>query len=354
LPDGIKTAVTHNGRNENLSAVLSFTFFKISVFAKGDYMMKKLPVLLIGSTLFLFMLFLFIASPGGALAKNSTQFPDIIPLPDGFRPEGVVIGRGSTIYAGSLADGSVYRANLRTGDGEVFISGQSGLLAVGLSYDGRSNYLYVSGGPGGDARVYDAYSGALLASYQLIPPGTGFINDAIVTREAVYFTNSFVAEYYRLPLDANGRLPDAADVETIPLAGDFVQVGGFNANGIEASANGRYLIIVNSSTGTLFRLEPGSSEALAIDLGGEVVTSGDGLVLQGNTLYVVRNSLNQVAVVELSADFTQGEVVDTLTSPDFRIPTTADIFGSSLYAVNARFDTPPTPDTEYEIVRVAR
>ena len=318
--------------------------------------MKKFPVLLVGSTLFLAMLFLFIASPGGAMAKNPTVFPDVIPLPDGFRPEGVVIGRGSTIYAGSLADGAVYRANLRTGEGEVFISGQAGMLAVGLSYDGRSNNLFVAGGPGGDARVYDANSGALLASYPLATPGQSFINDAIVTREAVYFTNSFAPVYYRLPLDKNGRLPDLADVETIPLEGDFVfDAGQFNANGIEASPDGRYLIIVNSSTGTLYRLEAGSSEAMAIDLGGDVVTSGDGLVRQGNTLYVVRNFLNQVAVVELSDDFTQGEIVETITSADFRIPTTADVFGASLYAVNARFDVqPPQPDTEYEIVRVSR
>jgi hypothetical protein len=320
-------------------------------------MMKKFPVLLIGSTLFLFLLFLFIASPGGALAKNSNQFPEIISLPDGFRPEGVVIGRGSTIYAGSLADGAVYRANLRTGDGDVLIDGQEGLVAVGLSYDGRSNYLFVAGGPRGDARVYDANSGAELAAYELFDPikESGFINDAIVAGDAVYFTNSFSPVYYRLPLEKNGRLPDADEVEEIPLGGDFDFLpGGFNANGIEASANGRYLIIVNSSLGTLYRLEAGSSDAMEIDLGGDFVTSGDGLVLQGNTLYVVRNTLNEVAVVELSADFTQGEIVETIKSDNFSIPTTADIFGSSLYAVNARFDTPPTPKTEYKIVRVAR
>ena len=36
------------------------------------------------------------------------------------------------------------------------------------------------------------------------------------------------------------------------------------------------------------------------------------------------------------------------------VPTTIAMFGSSLYAVNARFATPPTPDTTYTIVRVAR
>ena len=277
------------------------------------------------------------------------------PLPDGFQPEGVVVGHGGTIYAGSLADGSIYRADLRTGAGDVFMEGEDGLIAVGLSHDNRSNNLFVAGGPGGDARVYDAGSGELLMSYQLAAPPTTFINDAIVTREAVYFTDSFYPRFFRLPLNANGRLPAASDVQEIPLSGDFDFIaGGFNGNGIEASADGDYLIIVNSTTGTLYRVDPLTGVALAIDLGGELVTSGDGLVRQGNTLFVVRNFLNQIAVVELGDDFTSGELVDTITDDAFRIPTTADRFGNALYAVNARFGTPSPAEAEYEIVRVKR
>lgn len=318
--------------------------------------MKKSRLLFVVSPLLLLLVFVFTFLPAGASANSSAQFPDIIPLPDGFRPEGVVIGHGLTVFAGSLADGSIFKADLRTGEGDIFVEGQDGLLAVGLSYDGRSNNLFVAGGPGGDARVYDAGSGALLMSYQLATPGTVFINDTIVTREAVYFTDSFNPYFYRIPLKANGRFPDATEVEKIALGDDFIFVPGqFNANGIETSANDRYLIIVNSNTGTLYRVDPYSGEVLPIDLGDEVVTSGDGLVRQGNTLYVVRNFLNQIAVVELSDNFTSGKIVDRISSDTFRIPTTADQFGSSLYAVNARFDIqPPQPDTKYEIVRVRR
>jgi hypothetical protein len=91
-----------------------------------------------------------------------------------------------------------------------------------------------------------------------------------------------------------------------------------------------------------------------IDLGGASLTAGDGLALQGRTLYVVRNQLNQIAVVNLAPDLASGSVTRTITSPDFRVPTTVAVFGNSLYAVNARFGTPPTPDTDYDVVRVAR
>jgi hypothetical protein len=41
-----------------------------------------------------------------------------------------------------------------------------------------------------------------------------------------------------------------------------------------------------------------------------------------------------------------------LTDPDFDVPTTIDRFGSRLYAVNARFSTPPTTLTAYDVVQV--
>ena len=80
--------------------------------------------------------------------------------------------------------------------------------------------------------------------------------------------------------------------------------------------------------------------------------AGDGILLRGKTLYVVQNQLNQVAVIKLSSGYTSGEIVDLLTSPNFRVPTTIAAFGNTLYVVNARFGTPPTPDTDYDVVRV--
>ncbi|HKH41954.1 MAG TPA: hypothetical protein VKA41_08860 [Solirubrobacterales bacterium] len=38
--------------------------------------------------------------------------------------------------------------------------------------------------------------------------------------------------------------------------------------------------------------------------------------------------------------------------PDFDVPTTIARLGGSLWAVNARFDTPPTAETEYWLTRV--
>jgi hypothetical protein len=112
------------------------------------------------------------------------------------------------------------------------------------------------------------------------------------------------------------------------------------------------LIIVNFAEGALYLVDATDGAATRLDLGSDSVPNGDGILLLGKTLYVVHNFLNQVAVVQLSADFTSGEVVNRISSSAFHVPTTIAVFGGALYAVNARFDTPPTPNTDYDVVRV--
>jgi sugar lactone lactonase YvrE len=298
------------------------------------------------------LLVLIVPAVSPAFAQD--VFPPLIPLPDGFQPEGIAVGRGNTFYVGSIPTGAIYRGSLRTGEGEILVSASPGRQAIGLDFDNRSGYLFVAGGPTGQAYVYNGDSGVLLAQYSLTAPTNTFINDVIVTRQAAYFTNSFQPFLYRVPLGPGGKLLEQPDIETIELGGDFTQTAGFNANGITVSPNGKWLIIVHSSLGNLYRVDPETGTALLIDLSGASVPNGDGLFLLGRTLYVVQNQLNQIAVIELSPDYSSGELVEILVSSNFRIPTTITWFGRYLYAVNARFGTPPTPETEYEVVQIRR
>jgi sugar lactone lactonase YvrE len=309
---------------------------------------KKAPQALITALILVSSLGLIASTP-------AAPFPDIIPLPDGFQPEGIAIGNGPAFYVGSIPTGAVYRGDLRTGEGAVLVPAQEGHMSIGLKIDERTKLLYVAGGPTGKAFVYNAQTGANVAAISLNDGTNTFLNDVVVTGRAVYITDSFRPQYYRIQLGKGGRLPASPVVETIPLSGDYQHVpGGFNVNGIAATPNGKSLIIVNSSLGTLYRVDPLSGVAMQIDLGGDSVPNGDGLLLAGKTLYVVQNFLNQIAVVELSADLASGSIAEVITNPNFRIPTTVARFGNSLYVVNGRFDTPPTPDTEYEVVKVTR
>jgi hypothetical protein len=134
--------------------------------------------------------------------------------------------------------------------------------------------------------------------------------------------------------------------------GDYAPAPGVNLNGIVATPDGGTLIVGQSATGKGFTVDPASGQTHLIDLGGAVLTNGDGPLLHGRTLYVVQNRLNRIAVVELAPGLMKGTVTGHLTDPDFDVPTTIDRFGRRLYAVNARFGTWPGPATEYGVVQV--
>lgn len=275
-------------------------------------------------------------------------FPDTIALPNGFQPEGIAVG-GATIFAGSINTGAIYAASLITGRGRILVPAQTGRAAIGLSYDARTDLIYVAGGPTGQAYVYDGRTGATVATYQLSTTTPTFINDQIVTDDAVYFTDSMRAVFYKVSLSRRARpLPG---FDEIALGGEFQQVAGFNSNGIVATPRGD-LIIVHSALGLLYRVDPDSGEATEIDVGGVALTSGDGLELRGDDLVVVRNQLNELAIVDFDRRFTRGEVVEVITDDRFDIPTTVASFLGVRYVVNARFGTPPTPETTYTIEKV--
>jgi sugar lactone lactonase YvrE len=292
----------------------------------------------------------FVAS-SPAVADDSRGcggFPEVIALPNGFRPEGIAIGRGTSFYVGSLVDGAIYRGDVKTGVGAVLVPGVIGQAATGLKVD-KHNRLFVSGAGTGFGRVYDAGSGVELASYQFADPGTSFINDVIVTRDAAYFTDSLNPVLYVLPIKHNGTL---GEPRTLSLGGDIHFVDGFNANGIEASPDGRTLLVIQTNTGLLFAVDTSTGIAKQVDLGGVSLLNGDGVLRRGSTLYVVQNQDNKITVIKLQSSFKSGRVIDTLTNKNFQVPTTIGAFGRSLYAVNARFGTPADANTEYTVVRV--
>ncbi|MFB4275644.1 MULTISPECIES: superoxide dismutase [unclassified Nonomuraea] len=283
---------------------------------------------------------------GGVPAQAATK-PDTFPLPNGFQPEGIAIGPGPYAYFGSRATGDIYRADLRTGKGAVISKGP-GTQSLGLKTDGRGR-LFVAGGNAGNARVVDLRTGQVLKSYQFAT-GTSFVNDVILVGGAAYFTDSANPVLYKLDLGRGGALPD--EVVKIPLSGAIQYTTGNNANGIAPSPDRRSLLIVQSNTGKLFEVDPSSGVTTEVNLGGELLTNGDGLLLSGRTLYAVQNRLNTVAVIGLARDSSSGKVVRRLTDPRFDVPTTVAAYGHRLYLPNARFTTTPTPDTTYDVVAI--
>ena len=281
------------------------------------------------------------------------SFPSVLPLPNGWQPEGIASGPGNALYVGSIPTGRVLRLDARTGRRKVVVPRRAGRAAVGLKY--RRGLLYVAGGPTGRGFVYRASNGASLANVQLTAAPT-FINDVTVTSSAAWFTDSQRQQLYRLPLGRNGR--PSGDAQTVPITGDLQYDDDpetFEANGIAATPQ-RSLLVMQSRTGGLFLVTPdGASTRVQITGGdGRGLVNGDGLLLVGRTLYAVQNQLNRIAVVDLEDDFSRGEIRRYIRDSDFDVPTTVARKGTSLYAPNARFGTDAEPDTEYDVVRVRR
>ena len=106
--------------------------------------------------------------------------------------------------------------------------------------------------------------------------------------------------------------------------------------------------ISHSNNKALYTVNPETGESALI--AGVDVPNVDGILARGRTVWAVQNFLNKIARIELADDLSSGEVRDTVTSPDFNVPTTVARFGDTLAAVNAKFMD--TTATQYEVVLV--
>lgn len=292
------------------------------------------------------MLLLALSAQGVSAATPSR--PDRIDLPNGFAPEGIAMGKGTTFYTGSLAGAGIWRGDVAAGDGSLLVTGGGPFVGMKVDAWGR---LWVAGGPAGNGYVFDADTGEPIASF-LFAVAPTFVNDVVITRDAAWFTDSMRPVLYRVDIDEDGPI---GAVSTVDLSGQVAFVdGAFNFNGIAASRDGRTLLVVNSTSGELYAVNARRETASLVDLGGESVGNGDGILLVGRRLYVVRNQLNQIDVFRINHDLERGRLVEVITSPGFDVPTTIARRGGSLYAVNARFGTDVTPETEYWVTRVER
>jgi hypothetical protein len=278
------------------------------------------------------------------LSGQHDDGPDRIDLPTGWQPEGVTTD-GRHVFSGSLATGSILQADPWTGATRVLPDSATGKPAVGLEYDRRRGVIWVAGGPAGDVRAQDARTGELLATYTTpaVPAPGRFLNDLVVTRHAVYATDSFNQELVVVPLGHGHGVPPSGPATLLPLTGDIVFAGGgaFNANGIVRMRH--TLVLVQSNTGLLFRVDGRTGETRTIDLGGALLPAGDGIEPgHHRTLYVVQNQ-GTVAVVHLARGARSGEVVDTLPVPDADVTSTGALVHHALWVVNARFGTVPDP-----------
>jgi sugar lactone lactonase YvrE len=257
-------------------------------------------------------------------------------------PEGVAY-RSDTgdFYVGSTTDGTVFRGNVEGGpkEAEVFLEPESDrrTTAIGMEVD-EEGRLFIAGGDTGRIFVYDTRSADLVRRLDTPDAEATFLNDVAVSPGGdAYFTDSIRPVLFRVSSSADGGVGEAEpwlNFEGTPA--EYEE--GFNLNGIDATEDGRYLVAVQSNTGELFRIDTESKEVVEIDLGGETLANGDGLLLDGRTLYVVRNEQELIVAVTLSGEYVSGEVGEPFSDPSFAFPTTIAKTDGRLLVVNSQFD----------------
>ena len=279
---------------------------------------------------------------GGDRTKQAASGTERYMLPgEEVFPEGVAYQSDTgDFYVSSTTDGTIFRGNVEGGskEAEEFLeAGSDGRkTAIGMDVD-EERRLFIAGGDTGEIFVYNVGSGALVRRLETPKAEATFLNDVVVTPKGDgYVTDSMRPILFKVPVTAEGvgKAEPWLNFEGTPLQYEE----GFNLNGIDATQDGRYLIVVQSNTGELFRIDTDSKEVTEIEIGRETLTNGDGLLLDGRTVYVVRNEQELIVPVELTDDYTSGEVGESFTDPSLAYPTTIDKHDGRLLVVNSQFD----------------
>ena len=259
-------------------------------------------------------------------------------------PEGIAYDatRGA-VYTASAADGLVARLDLASRETTV-VTPAGVLMADSTTFPGplgmeldAADRLWIAGGGLGRMFVVDAATGALIRRLEVPNPQASLINDVAIVGSAAYFTDTRSPTLWRIQVEGDS----VEDVEPwLSFDGTPLQYGtGANLNGIAATPDGQTLIVVHMGDGLLFRIDIASKTVSAIDTAGEDLTGADGLVLDGRTLYVVRQTAVEIATVQLSDDLSSGTVTSRFTDPALAWPATAVEVGDRLLVVNTQFNT---------------
>jgi hypothetical protein len=306
-------------------------------------------------------------------------------LGTGYSPEGIAVS-GDTFYAGSTQTGEIIKGNLRTGElqrnwvpASPAPPDPNHRVFLGLLVDDH-NRLWAAGALGttgsgnvnakGEIFVYDADSGALLAAYTILPTGVPkTMNDIAISDNAVWISDTAAPAgagsetQFKLPLGPGGALPPGGEVSggvpaptSTPTVVPVPTPTFTGADGIDVLPNGN--IIVNSVNGasngqmividkTTLAVTPVTVSAGSPCVEGQCeppLLSGDGVAIDGNTLYYPENRADtatppgDIAAVDLMPpDFTTAQIVARLNNqpslPRLRNPANTEQLGHVVYGI---------------------
>ena len=205
-----------------------------------------------------------LGSVGDAQSRTEVTIADT-----GVTPENLTSGRDGTVYFGSMAKGTIYRAAPGAARAEPWIlASATGLTNVlGVLADDRTNTLWVcqnaTGGRGGAPvvgqtalRSFDLTSGAPKGTYPF-PPNAGICNDIAVAADGTaYVSESFRGRIHRLRPGATQLEVWVADQQLDVIDGlALLADGGVYANNFSSGKLYRISVNTDGTAGPLVPIE---------------------------------------------------------------------------------------------------
>ena len=284
--------------------------------------------------------------------------------PDARFPEGIAYSpKRDTFFTANAETGAVFEIN-RKGDSARVVVPEGVLapvgtmtfpVALGMKVD-SADRLWIAGGRTGRMSVVDIESGRVLKQVTA-PSGAGsLINDVVLVGGAGYFTDTRTPTLWRLAAQGNriGDLEAWTTFADTPIEYD----GGNNLNGITVTPDGAALVVVQMDKGLLFLIDLASKAIRKVDTTSIPLSGGDGLVMVGDLVYVVRQPAGEIVTLKMQPDPLLATVVNRFRDPSLKWPATALLVDDSLMVVNSQFNArvtkPASSPFTFAIVPLSR
>ena len=295
------------------------------------------------------------ATPNVPAATTTIALPEALTFPEGIAHD----SSAGVIYTASAENGAVARIEAANGSAEIVVPPGTLVPAGSTTFPGplgmtaADGRLWVAGGLTGTVWVLDSSDGQVLKESTVPTAPRSLLNDVAIAGDAAYITDTFVPTLWRMSIDGD----TIGDPEPwLDLSGSAIEYAdGPNLNGIVATPDGASLIVVQMNVGRLFRIDIETQTITPIEVAGADLTTADGLALDGDILYVVRQGAGEVATVRLDEDLAGGTVVARFTE-NLSWPATAAVIGDELVVVNTQFNTrgsePSTTERPFTLLRI--
>ena len=266
-------------------------------------------------------------------------------------PEGIAYShKAKSFFVSSLHYGKIGKVDWK-GNYTNFVNDAQSISAIGILADEKRNSLYVAiSDPGVSVKTVAQYKIAKLAAYDLstgtrkfiadlgvinTTGGGNFANDMAFDKSGnIYVNNSASPIIYKVSQDGKAE---------VFVTSDNWKGEGFNLNGIVCNQKEDYLLVCQSNTGEIYKVDIKTKKISKVNTG--LILGADGMVLHKNELIVISNSSKKITKLTSTDNWatakSEGEVISEMT-----FPTTGTRVNGKYYVLNAKLNEIFTPNTK--------